>query len=65
MRQMGSLFCRVTCKELLDDPEKLTLVQTALQETIQLYEEEIKRLNAELEKINQEMEELKRKKQKI
>ncbi len=49
-------------KELLDDPEKLSLVQTALQEAIRLYEEEIKRLQAELEKINQEMNDLKQKK---
>lgn len=49
-------------KELLDDPEKLSLVQAALQEAIRLYEEEIKRLNAELEKINQEMDELRRRK---
>ena len=49
-------------KELLDDSEKLSLVQAALQEAIRIYEEEIKRLNAELEKINQEMDELRRRK---
>ncbi len=48
-------------KELLDDPEKLSLVQAALQEAIRLYEEEIKRLSAELEKINREMDELRQK----
>ncbi len=48
-------------KELLDDPEKLTLVQKALQEAIRLYEVEIQRLNAELDEINREMNELKRK----
>lgn len=47
-------------KELLDDPEKLTLVQTALQEAIRLYEAEIQRLHAELDEINREMDGLKR-----
>lgn len=47
-------------RELLDDPEKLSLVQAALQKAIRLYEEEIRRLSAELEKLSREMEELRR-----